>query len=501
MAKLSKELRMGIHNRFVIEVIDANTGELKQKAQAFNVICNNWWTKFFTETANEDNGAREIAYGSGTGTPAATDTTLFTYIGLANNNSSYGASETFNVDMVNGIATRILKRVILASDAVGSTITEVGLTDTSSRILTHATLQDMNGNPISIAKTDSDVINLYSMVYLHFNNSYDISVKWFGDAATGQSRDAQMIPTFLKASTWGFTQGTWSSSWDTMSFQIYKNAYGGRTKDVSYETGDTPNASSIVRNYNNKTMTFPKLRADIGYVNMLGVGAIGIGAGYYPDIVIRSGKTLIPPTQITSESVGIGDGSTTKFKTKMDCPYNATVYVNGVQVSGVQVKRKPARVLASPSYYDSDSWEYYTQVYDGTDIPTNNDAKHQYDEIYAGTYLHALRELQINTLRTIDAALKLEGSNDGTTWTTILQTSGDGTHTVSNSTNYKFLRFNTAVREITYSENDGYNIIFTTPPAQGDVITIDYTTDYIPKDSDHVLDVELTLTFGEYQGQ
>ena len=37
-------LNASIHNRFDVEVVDAKTGKVKQRAQAENVICDFLWT-------------------------------------------------------------------------------------------------------------------------------------------------------------------------------------------------------------------------------------------------------------------------------------------------------------------------------------------------------------------------------------------------------------------------------------------------------------------------
>ena len=61
---------VSIHNRFDIEVINARTGEIKQRAQAENVILNRLWTALLADNGNRYFGY--IFYGSGSGTPAAT---------------------------------------------------------------------------------------------------------------------------------------------------------------------------------------------------------------------------------------------------------------------------------------------------------------------------------------------------------------------------------------------------------------------------------------------
>ena len=93
----------------------------------------------------------------------------------------------------------------------------------------------------------------------------------------------------------------------------------------------------------------------------------------------------------------------------------------------------------------------------------------------------------------------IQGSNDGVTWNSVDTPSAPMPDAQAH---YKYYKNNSSSNVAIYmNAYDGYNIIFDNPPAQGDVITIDYTTDYIPKDSDHVLDVELTFTFGEWTGE
>lgn len=48
---------------------------------------------------------------------------------------------------------------------------------------------------------------------------------------------------------------------------------------------------------------------------------------------------------------------------------------------------------------------------------------------------------------------------------------------------------------------DGYAIRFDTAPAAGAVITADYKTPMIPKDDNHLMDISMTVTFGEYSGE
>ena len=73
---MNNNLGVKLHNRFDVQLIDSNTGEVKQIAKAENVVCNGYWTVLF-------HSGRRISYvniGTGTGTPSVTDTTLFKYL-------------------------------------------------------------------------------------------------------------------------------------------------------------------------------------------------------------------------------------------------------------------------------------------------------------------------------------------------------------------------------------------------------------------------------------
>ena len=69
--------KINIHNRFDIEVRDKNTGELKQKAVAYNIVLNQMYTRLCGGLSYFVN----IHFGSGTGTLSAARTSLFTHLG------------------------------------------------------------------------------------------------------------------------------------------------------------------------------------------------------------------------------------------------------------------------------------------------------------------------------------------------------------------------------------------------------------------------------------
>lgn len=510
---MNKNIDFKIHNRFDIEVIDAKTGEVRQRAQAFNLICDTAWTSIFST----HQAASDILYGSGSGTPSRSDTQLFHYLGAAGNSYLIGASDLYDwSDEANGIIIRNLCRVLDASVAVGDTITEVGLGRPNSGsnhvIYTHAMLQDMNGNPISIVKTNTDIINFYSKTYLHFNQDGDIHIG-MSDNPYVVENNSVIYGSFVR-DLLRFCGGSLNSAHEN-GIYLAKSRCGNCAPMATISLGNT----SLAYDLEHKTMKLSKVRFGVGDLAVHGAGVIQYrrsvsvstyGYGSEDFLWIESGKTTIPPFAITSESVGVGDGITTKFKTKTDFPYNATVYVNGEPANGVTVHKYPTVSFSSSNSSTNNPGTYFQQRYDrNLDIPCLDRASNvSSGEQWLSSnriYYNNLWEIGLYKVR-YSGSGTIEMSNDGTTWHTITLTSGTDRDYIFDSTesHYKFIKFTGTFSRNPYffiNDYDGYNIIFTMPPANGAVITIDYTTDYIPKDSDHVLDVEVTFTFGEWSGE
>jgi hypothetical protein len=99
-----------------------------------------------------------IAIGTGTGTPAITDTALFSHL----TRKAVTTLETV-YEYPTSHTTKQIK--LEATECNGKNITEVALEgyysctwSTTYYIMSHAMLQDSEGNQIAIAKTDTDVV-------------------------------------------------------------------------------------------------------------------------------------------------------------------------------------------------------------------------------------------------------------------------------------------------------------------------------------------------------
>jgi len=279
--------------------------------------------------------------------------------------------------------------------------------------------------------------------------------------------------------------------------------------------GDSQAVQSVSKG--NRSITIKATQVAISVANIDGIGCVAFGRLFYRggylytkrlcvDFSLEVGKETRPPYQITDESVAIGDGNTTKFKTKFRHPYNATIKINGQTVgSGVNVlnasltsfsaNTQPLEdIVLTNAFINKPTVPRYP-IRMGRDSDTGYAAT-----ISAGGAIQ-LKENVVGLYRINAANGNIKGSNDGETWVDVA-TSTANSQMDQSGAHYKFYK-NTGSSDASIYMNayDGYNIIFDTPPASGDVITIDYTTDYIPKDSDHVLDVELTFTFGEWTGE
>lgn len=476
-----------IHNRFDIEVHDAKTGEVKQRAQAFNVICDALWTRLLSGNAY----FVYIIYGSGTGTPAATDTALFNKI-----NAIYVTGDTYSVndDNLTSAVVSMRKQITIGTEVSnGSTIREVGIGYDDTHIVTHAMLQDMNGNPISITKTNVDVITIYATIYIHYVAS-DLTKSQVTAASIfyGMYRDPN--DTVIRNSELLFRKllGV-ESSFDYRIEVRNSNLFYDGGQRVELTLGYDSSGKTISVSGRINTNQFNNSR---GILGILLFNSISLDARQ---------KFTLNNFAITGESIGSGDGSTINFNTTFPINSSAKVYIDGVeQLSGVTINTGVDR-------------EFYKllKIYDGNHHLINFEGHvlpHSSWAMPRSGFFIIENDSGI-TFNGIDCdnnrnRIELSGSDDFNSWDTISINwqSYTGTFTPNNYRYYKF-SYSAGDGVLIYSKilllspNDKtYDVIFDTPPASGSVITIDYVPDCIPKDSNHVLDLTLSLTLGEYSG-
>lgn len=490
----------GIHNRFDIEVIDAETGLLKREAKAYNVICNQLWTRLFAKQQYFS----YIQYGSGDGTPSASDTSLFNYVG-----GQAASGETASIDYEKGVFSLRKQIQLAAGAAVGVTVTEVGIAygSNSSYLCTHAMLEDMNGNHVSIVKTDTDVINIYATVYVHFNpHGYD----------GGYIRPVTCVPTRgLFATLCGhgteYPDRMYMTQFDTADMQ--SSNLGGYPKKGGTGTADYVSAS-VACDAASKTITFTLARLEsnahnIGGFRYLNLWRYSYGSTtnmYEPWCIIRPGGSWFPYSQVTSEAVGTGDGSTVDYSLKFPFVHDVKVYVDGVETTDFTYDYAPNTTT---------QFGYYMQELDMASTPDNHIPRirtwHTRTPQNARIWYNPAYELGVSTVACYQVA-DAYVSDDLDTWHLIGPSTGGGQsgRLVDVPSEYAHYRY----WKLTEAKNNNYNVEsfalnppstftgktlhFNTPPAAGAVITADYKTDTVAKDENHVFDLSVTIQLGEY---
>lgn len=158
---------VNIHNRFDIVVKDAKTGEVIQRGQAENIVLNRMYDRLLAF----NNYFVNIVYGKGDGTLSPNGTTLFDRAG-------YKAAE--NVELIRAYPTSKWTRKITlgTGDANGITLTEVGISETTTNINTHAKITDAENNALNIEKTELKVVDIYATVFVEIYN-VDTGLYWF----------------------------------------------------------------------------------------------------------------------------------------------------------------------------------------------------------------------------------------------------------------------------------------------------------------------------------
>lgn len=499
MQKLKAGVKAKIHNRFDVEVVRG--GETVQRAYAENIILDSLWTRLLANGIATNGGSayfHSIHFGTGTGTLDASRTSLFSFLGYKQIGVYPVSNDSYTVNDEEGWVSLRRQVQLAENEYVGSTITEVGIAygTKAAELVTHAMLRDMNGNQISIAKTDTDIINIYATVFVHWdpegydngsirmhaNNTSEILFRYY---FVGRFPSDYPLPYMCAAISPGVIG-------NGINYNISDSMFQG-IRSIS----DSGNAA-----LRKLTFTFPRVTVAQGNVEN-GIGAIAIGGRYHrspnfyivPSLSAGLGGSWFPGSTITGEAVGTGDGVTTEFATRFDLPENATVYVDGVSAD--------VTVESVPLDYENMGKYFLYMESGGTGsssagvMPIRNTG---YGEAvyYNPHYRHG-----ISSLRRTATSGSVYCSDDRVSWTEVPTEYPAVAEIPEQLQNAKYWKLAaegtsyTVIGEFTARDLDGKNIRFETPPAEGAVITADYTTKVIAKDSDHVFDFSLEITLGE----
>jgi len=309
--------RAVLHNRFDVKVVEAVSGKIKQTAVGFNVITNYYFNSRLTGSPLSKTADlfRYIAVGTGTGTPAVTDTALFSHL----TRKAVTTLETV-YEYPTSHTTKQIK--LEATECNGSTITEVALEGYYSGtfssyyyIMSHAMLQDSEGNRIAIAKTDTDVVYITATFYATCTPS------GFGTNGIYPTAENNYLFRWLLT---GSTDGTVRFSRYPLEYSSDMNTkyHGSKSYTFSNGTGNT-----TTYQYDLPVITFLDSECNNRLVKHLGVA--GVGAFTFPN------HEVFPPYQVNQIVIGEGDGETQEFNIKASLIQAGTarVYLDGEELT------------------------------------------------------------------------------------------------------------------------------------------------------------------------
>lgn len=152
--------KIELHNRFSFSLTDS-AGNVKQRGYAENVVVNRYYQELPNYLRSQID--RYISLGTGTGTPAVTDTALFSRL-------TWKECNTYSLvtPLGNGQYSWTATATFTENEAIGN-LTEVGLCDSDGRIYTHAMITDSEGHTIAIQKTTTDRLTVTATLYLTLN--------------------------------------------------------------------------------------------------------------------------------------------------------------------------------------------------------------------------------------------------------------------------------------------------------------------------------------------
>lgn len=150
------EVGVGLEGYFEVELVDAHTGVVKRHLEFHNVITDAGMNAIGDGTGNIADLQLYLAVGTGTSTPAQSDTSLDTEVARTSRSSASSSSGP-NFDFT----THINEYEFGKSEANGN-LTELGCFDSSSAgvMYTRQRFKDAQGNNTTVTKTSDDILRV-----------------------------------------------------------------------------------------------------------------------------------------------------------------------------------------------------------------------------------------------------------------------------------------------------------------------------------------------------
>lgn len=536
-------------------------GILRQEIDTHNIICD----IFYVARPDYRNCTKlsycPIVVGNGMDVvPAATDRRLKSQLWRLNCDSSvktYHLRE--NEDDVEWCQLTN-KYTIPATTSYVGTITECGLWGVSNECLTtHALLLDAEGNPISIEKTDLDLVIIEVSIRFYFNNTEAIKTvpahltpimnnfhRYYNSSSTPL---CECLNENIEA-LWSLRDpiaGNDMVPWGTARpkyFSTYLSTLLVRNTDTS---------SSTSRPVGEIHVQGARLGVDFTNPGQHFIKGFRVANMF---IIPLPNEDIFPRYEIKDMEVGVGDGETTEFVCPMNYFIQDTdkVYVDGIlQTRGVdytlecdnnnqmlpELMASNDAIMTGPRSTDEDRGVYLPVFRAALTIPKcfdyrsgANPSNHIIDfDSSNPIFFDMEKEVKVNTFQigkgynysNSGVVYKLWASDDGEIYTeiaSITRTTRDAISRVTFDTVFKrYFKVTVSTKSnsvyVSYDEHVenptmpravdkgnlclfgyvGHGIQFTNPPAADAIITMDASTDLPMKNENFVFDVNMKLTY------
>lgn len=494
------------HNKFDWELTNGDTGEIKQKGTAYNIVLDRYYRALPTNDRLRLTG---ISVGTGTGTPATTDTGLFSFLdrtGGALSGVTELAPHQYSMTLT----------VVFTENQANGLLTEVGIgASGEDRIMTHAMLTDAEGHTITVEKTNTDRLTITATMYLTVQypqsvlpNELPLGVKRLGchvPAAT--SKQLSSCPWIIQRAFGNLDSldagqlGICAAKHTPLTINLFSTS-------ISYFTdGFRKTGSRILSTDWNKEFTYQiyGITTDIGVIPL-------------------PNHNVFPPVELELEAVG--DGTTTGFNFGIpELTADIQVWIDGVlQPANSYVwNRKDftlrqawisqhGEYLINQPYIIDAYRDYFASpiiCWEDKDKSMSNDYPKEFVYDFGSPYT-------VNTLTSTSGDFDLYYSSDNTNWTLAGRVTSSGYGTTATVTISPIsARYWKSVWNSIYFLPEGTDwnagsflgafdnvtnqLEFNSAPANGAVIKIKSKTEYPIKNSNWIIDqvvVDTTITKG-----
>ena len=519
-------------------------GKIIQEETTHNIVC-----KALYNTWNRD-WPKYLFLGSGEGIPSYNDSKLFNVIWTGFSPKSQSFDSNVSDDGKEAYTADTIKYVIPASSDYVGTITECGIGGAAdSELYTHALIYDAEGNPISIEKTDLDLLEIEIVLKIVAKENNIVKLlPWEENPlrhilCESESLKFQevMKPRIaaMLSSTLTKTGGIYCNLIWFNGNNSYLGYYMKNFTDIKIKSTNT------TFDPDTKIMTIPSCRLGTTFEDdeQLFIKGITICNAFY---ILFPNNSIFPTYTIENIDVGIGDGEQSIFTCPLGYFVSEQIKIDGVlQQEGVDYIIEEnslgcSNLMASNEsvitggVFDNTAY-YYPLFLSCKDLGTHCNMKNISNTPYGFNsgnplFFDCLKPTRVNYFqigKDINSSGKFSffGRNsEEEDWNEIISFNHNVSETSSltfKEVNYRYYKVSTDRSSIVRYNKEGSTgagyqaepscilkkddlcmfgykgrgIIFTNPPAAGSVITMSADTDLPMKNNNFALDFAITLQF------